>query len=236
VRVRRIVEGEPAPREGDGYTGAWSAVRRGMSRWLRSRLPEQERPEGPYLEVAARVAEWADQRDTFTPGHAARVTSLCAMIAEGLRMGEEETSGLLRAAMLHDIGKVALPVELLHQRAPLEDEQRRLIRTHPARGATLLRALDRDESVARVVLYHHERPDGGGYYRKRPEGVPRAAFALAVAETYDAMTSSLRGETVDSATALDRLRSERGRGFDGECVDALVIALSPRLTSIPLSR
>ena len=217
VRVRRIVE-----RRTDGAPvepgGGWSRLRRHMSAWLRSRLPDPVRPEGPYLEVAARVAEWADRRDAFEPGHAARVTSFSAMIAEGLGMGEGETEGLLRAAMLHDIGKVALPVEVLHQVAPLEEAQRRLIRTHPARGAALLRALDGDENVARVVLYHHERPDGRGYYKKPSEGVPRAALALAVAEPYDAMTSSLLGEPVDSLTALGgrgvrrRLRQGAGRG------------------------
>jgi len=235
VTVRQVVQcntlGAALPqRQG------WTKLRRILSSWLRSRMPEQERPSGPYLEVAARVAEWADRRDAFKPGHAARVTSFCGMIAEGLGMEEQETTQLLRAAMLHDIGKVALPVEVLHQRRPLEEEQRRLIRTHPARGAALLRALDPDESVARVVLYHHERPDGSGYYGKTGSGVPRAAYALAVAESYDAMTSSLLGRTVESGRALDMLQSRKGATYDTECVDALVDALGPRISSIPLSR
>ncbi len=90
--------------------------------------------------------------------------------------------------------------------------------------------------MARVVLCHHERPDGGGYYGKTPNGVPRAAYALAVAETYDAMTSSLLGEKMSSGAALDRLEECKGEAFDADCVEALVDALSPRATSIPLSR
>jgi putative nucleotidyltransferase with HDIG domain len=234
ARVRRIV-----CREDTGAAGfsshASPTIRRRLSSWVRNKLPEKERPTGPYLEVAARVAAWADRRDAFEPGHATRVTSFCGMIAEALGMGEQESTGLLRAAMLHDIGKAALPVEMLHQRRPLENDQRRLIRTHPARGAALLRALDPDEELARVVLYHHERPDGSGYYGKEQGSVPRAAYALAVAETYDAMTSSLLGETVDSSTALDKLLAGKGATYDADCVDALADALRPRLTSIPLS-
>ena len=150
-------------------------------------------------------------------------------------MGEEETTDLLRAAMLHDIGKVGLPVEVLHQKRPLDENQRRLIRTHPARGAALLLALERDEQVARVVLYHHERPDGGGYYGKTDD-VPRAARVLAVAETYDAMTSSQMRATLESSAALACLSEEKGEAFDAECVEALTDHLRPRRSCIPLSR
>ena len=231
--ARRIVARGSA-REASKPSGGWAGLRRHASSWLRSRLPAEERPTEPYLEVAARVAEWADRRDAFEPGHAERVTSFCGMIAEALKMGEQETSELLRAAMLHDIGKAGLPVEMLHQKGPLLEGQRKLMRTHPARGAALLRALNPDENVARAVLYHHERPDGRGYYAKK-SGVPRSALALAVAESYDAMTSSLLGKTMDSSRALDRLLDQRGSAFDCDCVDGLVDTLKPRLTSIPLS-
>jgi energy-coupling factor transport system substrate-specific component len=199
-------------------------------------MPGTERPHAPYLEVAARVAEWADRRDAFTPGHAERVASFSAMIADGLGMAQQETEDLLRAAMLHDIGKVALPVEVLHERRPLEDGQLRLLRTHAARGAALLRALDPDEQVARVVLYHHERPDGTGYHGKSALGVPRAARALAVAEAYDAMTTSLVRAPMAQAAALDHLQRAKGTAYDRDCVEALVDHLKPRTLCIPLAR
>jgi putative nucleotidyltransferase with HDIG domain len=203
--------------------------------WLRSRFPGREHPRAPYLEVAARVAEWADRRDAFEPGHAERVTSFAAMMADGLGLDQERTEALLRAAMLHDIGKVALPVEVLHQKQPLEEGQRRLIRTHPARGAALLRVLDPDEEVARAILYHHERPDGAGYYGKEAAGVPQAAQVLAVAEAYDAMTSCRLRPRLSPAAALDCLKQGKGTAFDAECVDALVDQLHPKTRSLPLS-
>jgi HD-GYP domain-containing protein (c-di-GMP phosphodiesterase class II) len=227
VRVRRIVLRQP-PEERRGAGGqVWS--------WLRSRLPADEKPRGPYLEVAARLAEWSDRRDAFQPGHAERVSRFGAMIAEGLDLDEDETACVLRAAMLHDVGKVALPIEVLRQRQPLDESQVRLIRTHPARGAALLRALDPDEDVARAVLYHHERPDGTGYYGRPAGGVPRAALALAVAETYDAMTSSLLREPLSPQAALERLTESRGIQHDADCVDALADQLRPRTTFIPVS-
>ncbi len=238
IRVRQVVRrespGEALGRRQDSPRRLHGFGER-VNSWLRARFPTMQKPVGPYLEVAARVADWADRRDAFEPGHAERVTSFCAMIAEGLGMEESETAGLLRAAMLHDIGKVALPVEMLHQQGPLEDSQVRMIQTHPARGAALLRALDPDEQVARVVLYHHECPDGGGYYGKSSEGIPKASYALAVAETYDAMTSSRVGATLSSDRALDRLREMRGSRYDSDCVDALVDLLKPRGACIPLS-
>lgn len=237
VRVRQVILREPldpgAQRPVD-ETGL-RRLGRQVSGWVRARLPTDELPLAPYLEVAARVAEWADRRDAFEPGHAGRVSSFSAMIAEGLALGEQETASLLRAAMLHDIGKVALPVEVLHQRQPLEEPQRRLIRTHPARGAALLRALDPDEQVARVVLCHHERPDGSGYYKKEPHAVPRAAYALAVAEAYDAMTRSCFRQPLDCEQALALLEQGKGATYDLDSVNALADSLRPRSTLIPLA-
>jgi HD-GYP domain-containing protein (c-di-GMP phosphodiesterase class II) len=241
VRVRRIVRraADPEPRR-DELSAARGRGLHGLgerlARWLRSPLQDAG-PADPRREVAARVAEWSDRRDAFEPGHAERVTSFCAMIAEGLSMDEVEASRLLRAARLHDIGKVALPVEVLRQQRPLEEAQRRLIRTHPARGAALLRALDPDETVARVVLLHHERPDGAGYYGRAAGDVPRAAYALAVAEAYDAMTSSRVRAPIAAPRALEQLQAQKGDGYDRECVEAFTDQLRPRTTCcIPLSR
>lgn len=235
IRVRRVIERHPdAPREAPGVDDVPTTLTARIGSWLRNRLPEECRPNEPYLEVAARVADWADRRDAFEPGHAERVASFCAMMAESLGMPDEETDALLRAAMLHDIGKVGFPIEVLHHQGPLEDGQRQMFRTHPKRGAELLRALDPDDRVAKTVLYHHERPDGEGYYGKL-EGVPRAAAVLAVAEAYDAMTSSKVRETMEPVAALDRLKEIRGEAYDADCVDALIDALRPRAKSIPLS-
>ena len=238
IRVRRVIRRQPVAdrgRGGDESRSALGGLSHKLASWVNPGVPGQHTPRGPYVEVAARVADWADRRDAFEPGHAARVSGFCAMIAEALRLGETETSELLRAAMLHDIGKVALPMEMLHQKGPLEETQMRLIRTHPAKGAALLRALDPEDKVAQVVLCHHERPDGSGYYGKQPEGVPRTAFVLSVAEEYDAMTSSQVRAPLSPGRALKVLEEGKGHRYDRCCVEALTDSLKPRSSAIQLS-
>jgi putative nucleotidyltransferase with HDIG domain len=244
VRVRRVIQRDPSRRrevgQGDDSGEAASSVGlRGLggklAALLGSRIPRYSKPLTTYLEVAARLADWADHRDAFAPGHAERVTSFCAMMAEAMGLNDHEISSLLRAAMLHDIGKVALPVEMLHQKAPLEESQMRLIRTHPRRGAALLKALDRDDDVADTILYHHERPDGRGYYGLARSEIPCSARILAVAEVYDAMTSSRIREPLSSGEALHRMRTARGESLDGDCVEALTDKLSPGPQTIPFA-
>jgi putative nucleotidyltransferase with HDIG domain len=233
VRVRRVVMHRNS-REDDGATpgrGRWSA---GLAALLRARVPRREKPKASYLEVAARVAEWSDRRDGFEPGHAERVTNFAAMIADEFDLADGETAALLRAAMLHDIGKVALPAEVLRHKGPLGENQIRLIRTHAERGAAILRALDKDEVVADTILHHHEHVDGSGYYGRTGTTIPRASRILAVAEAFDAMTTSLVRKRLTPDGALGLLRDRRGGQWDGECVDALVSALKPAPSAFSL--
>jgi putative nucleotidyltransferase with HDIG domain len=236
VRVRRVVMRHE---RGDGAGGAQA---RALGRWgsalaslLRSRVPRHVKPPAPYLEVAARVAQWSDRRDGFEPGHAERVTNFAAMIADEFGLADGETAALLRAAMLHDVGKAALPIDILRQTTPLEESQMRLVRTHPERGAAILRALDKDDAVADAILYHHENVDGTGYYGRKNDAIPRAARILAVAEGFDAMTTSIVRKRLSTEAAIGRMRERRGGQWDGECVDALVGALRPTPRSICLT-
>jgi putative nucleotidyltransferase with HDIG domain len=225
ARVRRVVLGTAAKIEKPTRS-------RGRLSWLFGPDGANDRELGAYAEVADRVGRWADKRDAFAPGHAERVTALCATMAEPLELGDEETSTLLRAAMLHDIGKVAVPVEVLHQRAPLDDGQRSMIRTHPKRGATLLRQLSDDHRVANVILHHHEQPDGQGYYGVQGEAVPMAARILAVAEVYDGMTTTRLRRPLSAGEALLQLTELRGQRLDTDAVDAL----AERIARQPESR
>jgi putative nucleotidyltransferase with HDIG domain len=242
IRVRRVIHRSGVSnmaRDDDGTDsgreGKFTRLGRQVTAILGSRVPRYSKPLGPYAEVAARVADWADRRDGMEQGHAERVTMFCNMICEGLRLPRDQANSLLRAAMLHDIGKVAIPVELLQKEGPLEEDQMRLMRTHPQKGAALMRALDRDEDVVRTILYHHERPDGTGYYGKSGRAVPVTSRVLAVAETYDAMTRSQVRAQVTPEDALEYLKLGRGHMYDADCVDALSDVLQPRSTSIPLS-
>lgn len=235
VRVRRVVRREQ-PRDGEATVAPGPRALAGwMTAILGTRVPRYAKPRAPYLEVAARVADWTDRRDGFEPGHAERVASFSAMIADELRLTDAEMTSVLRAAMLHDIGKATLPAQILRQTGPLEERQIRLLRTHADRGARLLRALDRDEEVATAVQFHHEHVDGSGYYGRRGDEIPLAARIVAVAEAYDAMITSRTREPLRQDEALSVLEERRGSQFDMACVDALVAAVKPRPRSLPLS-
>jgi putative nucleotidyltransferase with HDIG domain len=243
VRVRRVVESTPLSPDGPGSGRAEQRslrVRlrragRRVASVLRTHLPRREKPYDAYLEVATRVAHWADRRDAYTPGHAERVTCFCAMMAEALGFEDHETGSLLRAAMLHDIGKVAVPVEILHRKGPLPEAQMQMIRTHPRRGAALIRELDPDDDVADTILCHHERPDGFGYYGMDGDRIPRSARALAVAEVYDGMTTSRALERLSGEQAVDRMASFKGVSLDTDCVEALVDRLEPASRTVLVS-
>jgi len=243
ARVRRVIQHVPLAAEQPATpehptVGVVEKMRRAGRRVasvLQTRVPRYERPLDPYVEVANRVAQWADRRDAYQPGHAERVTSFCAMIAEGLDLGTSETAALMRAGMLHDIGKVALPVDMLHQRSPLEEHQMSMIRTHPKRGAALIRELDCDDDVAETILCHHERPDGFGYYGLDDERIPIAARVLAVSEVYDGMTTTSLTDPMTSSSALKRLDQFKGVSLDTDCVEALVDRMHPTPRSLMLS-
>jgi putative nucleotidyltransferase with HDIG domain len=233
IRVRRVV----LRHDGSSLTDVGGPVNRMTTRlraMLSTRVPRFAKPPAPYLEVAARVADWSDRRDGFEPGHAERVTAFSAMIADELDLSDADASSLLRAAMLHDIGKVALPVEILRRQGPLEDAQIRLLRSHAERGASILRALDRDDAVAESVLYHHEHVDGNGYFGRRGEDIPLHARILAVAEGYDAMTTSLTRKPLSGEAAMGLMQDRRGGQWDPTCVDALTRALRPRPRTVAL--
>lgn len=241
MRVRRVVlrsdlDAHPATAESDNASGgALAGIAARIASVLGTRLPRHTKPLTPYLEVAARVAEWADRRDGIEEGHAERVATYCGMMADGIGLPDSEANPLLRAAMLHDIGKVALPVEILRQEGPLGNDQMRLVKTHAERGSALLRALDSDEVVADAILYHHERVDGSGYHGKTASQTPLASRILAIAEAFDAMTRSRFREPVSADQALSRLEDLKGSAFDPVCVDALTSALRPRPREVPLS-
>ena len=216
--------------------GAEDPARRGgMWRRIAGSRAARPRPDEPRRRVATRLAEWSDHRDTFEPGHTQRVGTLCARIAESLGIGDSEATVLYHAAALHDVGKVAVPVEVLHHEGPLDEDQRRLVRIHARRGAALVRLLGLDDEVSRAVFCHHERPDGSGYVGCTADEIPRVAAILAVAECFDAMTSSRVGARLSPLEALARLESGKGRTHDADAVEALADRFRPRPDVIPLS-
>ena len=141
--------------------------------------------------MLADLASSLAARDPSTAAHCARVTFLAGRFAMWLGWDERELCALEAGASVHDIGKVTLSQELLAKRGPLHAHELEEIRTHPEAGAKLIDSVGPGRDVLPYVLYHHERWDGSGY----PTGlsgtdIPAGARLLAVADAFDAMTST----------------------------------------------
>jgi HD-GYP domain-containing protein (c-di-GMP phosphodiesterase class II) len=210
---------------------------RGWLDVLLGRTPfQKERPLEPYLETAASIVGLVEGRDAFDPGHGQRVASHCAAIAQPLGVRGEELAMLLYAAAVHDIGKIVLSADLL-KKPSLSDGDRKLMRFHPRRGAELIRALTPYEQAADAVYYHHERPDGTGYYGCSAADFPRPGRILAVAEVFEGMMSGVPGGTppLTPEEAIQAIKTGSGKLYDTECVEVLAASVRPKRTAVPLS-
>jgi len=159
-----------------------------------------------------------------TAEHSERVGALARAVGIELALGAEELEILHWAGLLHDIGKLAVPEEILSKRGRLTPEEWDVIKRHPSVGADLLRTISPGlEPVAAAVRAHHERWDGSGY----PDGlagrrIPLAGRIVAVADVYDALTHprSYRPDAFASASAIDHLTTAAGQLYDRDVVDA----------------
>jgi PAS domain S-box-containing protein/putative nucleotidyltransferase with HDIG domain len=141
-------------------------------------------------EIAALMGRVLEARDPYTQGHELRVAELSARIAGEMGLGEDEVAGIRMAALLHDVGKLSVPAEILSRPGDLSAAQMALVKEHPASGYEILRSVDFPWPVADAVLHHHERMDGSGY----PDGlegedISLPARVIAVADVIEAMTS-----------------------------------------------
>jgi putative nucleotidyltransferase with HDIG domain len=163
-------------------------------------------------------------RDRYTSGHSARVSRYSLLVGEKLGLSTKEKHELYLAAMLHDIGKIGIPDELLNREGKLTDEQIRQIRNHVNLGASMLKALGEMNPIIPLILHHHEAWDGSGY----PDGlqgeeIPLMSRILAVADSYDAMTSDRPyRRAMSRSKAIDEIKRCSGTSFDPRVVEAFL--------------
>lgn len=131
-----------------------------------------------------------DAKDRYTKDHSLRVAHYARELARRMGMGEEEQENIYYIALLHDVGKIGIPDQVLNKPGRLTDEEFHLIQTHPSIGGDILKNFTALEGIADGARYHHERYDGKGYCEgKAGEDIPLTARIIAVADAYDAMSS-----------------------------------------------
>jgi putative two-component system response regulator len=160
-------------------------------------------------------------------GHATRVAQLALAIADQLN-GAREVSQLEEGALLHDIGKLDMPRAILNKPAPLDDDEWRVMRTHPQVGYELLQGQSRFVGAAEIVRAHHESYDGSGYpLGLSGRAIPFGARILAVADAYDSMIHPhTQRPAMSPAMAVEEIERCSGSQFDPICAEALGAAMA----------
>jgi putative nucleotidyltransferase with HDIG domain len=181
-----------------------------------------------YTGAIRALATALDARDPYTAGHSDRVSVLSVAIGRSLRLPADDLEVLRLGALLHDIGKIGVPDEVLRKPSALTDAEFDVIKQHPVLGARILRAVPFLSRHIPIVELHHERPDGRGYPNGlRGDDIPLAARIVHVADAYDAMTSARAYRAARPAgEALRELWRCAGTEFHAEIVGALATAVA----------
>jgi response regulator RpfG family c-di-GMP phosphodiesterase/signal transduction histidine kinase len=183
-----------------------------------SDLVEQQR--SLFLSTVKSLASAIDAKDEYTRHHSTRVTEFSLKIAAKMGFSEKELGDLELAALLHDVGKIAVPESILNKPGKLTDEEFKLIKEHPARGEAILSPVVELKEIARVVRAHHERYDGTGYPdRLKGREIPVGARIMTIADTYDSITSERPYRKAASHRyAVKEIIACSGTQFDPEVV------------------
>jgi putative nucleotidyltransferase with HDIG domain len=170
------------------------------------------------------LARTVDAKSKWTAGHSERVAELAVKIAQVMGFNKDELDKLFRAGLLHDIGKIGIPIKLLDKPGKLTDDEYDHIKTHPAIGGKILEPIEVYKDIIPLIVQHHERYDGKGY----PQGlagkeIHPAARILCAADVYDALISQRPyrdGWVKDKAIAF--IRENSGVMFDPEVANVLL--------------
>jgi hypothetical protein len=192
---------------------------------------DSARKAGPTVSIALleRLSKLLEARDAYTHGHSQRVARHAERIARAMHIPAVEIAKIRTAAAVHDVGKLYTPREILNNPGRLNSAEFAVIKRHPGDGADMLAAVG-DPEIAAMVRHHHERMDGHGY----PDGlvgsdIPLGARIIAVADTFDAITSSRSYRSAGThKKALDILSHEAGSQLDGAAVAAFLGRYSAR--------
>jgi HD-GYP domain-containing protein (c-di-GMP phosphodiesterase class II) len=198
-----------------------------------------------FTQTIGALAEAVDKRDPFTSKHSQRVRSISVDIGRQMRVSASELEALEWGGLLHDVGKIGVPDNVLLKQGKLTREERITMNAHPVLGAQIIGPVDRLAPELPVIRHHHEWYNGSGYPdRLMGDEIPKLARILHVADAFEAMTADRPyRKALSNDQALAELRKFAGVQFDPEVVDAFVKtswaddiheAGEPELRPIPL--
>jgi len=179
--------------------------------------------EARFLEMAHHWGDSIESKDHYTQGHCQRVAFFACVLADSMGMDAQSLFWFRLGALLHDIGKIIVPTEVLNKAGDLTQEEWQIMKRHPEAGLDLVADIDFPGDVRAIIRNHHERWDGTGY----PDGlkgdqIPFAARILCVADVYDALTTARSyRDSLSHTRAAEVMRSSKGQ-FDPMLLDAFL--------------
>ncbi len=179
------------------------------------------------LESIYAFAKTIEAKDYYTGEHAENMVSLAVMIGKALKLRSYEIANLEHAAILHDLGKIGIPDNILHKKSKLSKKEYNIVKKHPQIGAEIIRSIHFLKDVAPIVLYHHERFDGMGYSSGlKGNEIPLGARIIAVADVYQALISDRPyRKAYSKKEALQIITDSAGTHLDPVVVKAFLSAV-----------
>jgi response regulator RpfG family c-di-GMP phosphodiesterase len=182
--------------------------------------------EDAYFDTVEALANAIEARDRYTAGHTNRVWRMTVRAAQMLKWDDSKIKELRMGAILHDVGKIGVPDAILNKQGPLDSNEQAIMKTHPELGVRMIEKVNFLKPAIPYILYHHERWDGNGYPQGlKGEEIPIEGRLLAVADTFDAITSNRpyrKGQSV--AKALEEIEKNAGTQFDPQIVELFLDA------------
>ncbi|MDR3112026.1 MAG: HD-GYP domain-containing protein [Elusimicrobiota bacterium] len=174
------------------------------------------------FDIIQTLTKIIDAKDPYTGNHSVRVRQYSKLIAEKLKLPVVEIKKIEYAALMHDIGKIAVSETILRKDCDLSDEEMEIIKMHPIIGYNIAVSMTFFSDTAPLILYHHERYDGNGYPEKLSKNqIPIGARIICVADAYDAMVSDRPyRKSLPKENAILQLQKESGIQFDPIIVQA----------------
>ncbi|MDD6811542.1 MAG: response regulator [Lachnospiraceae bacterium] len=195
-----------------------------IGKYQQKEYESREKLERMNTNIIRALASTIDAKDRYTSGHSQRVADYSLAIAKRMGKSEEEQKTIYYAGLLHDVGKIRVPEEVINKPGKLTEEEFDQIKVHPVSGYHILKDIHEDERVAYGAKYHHERYNGKGYPNGlEGENIPEIARIIGVADAYDAMASN---RSYRNALPQQVVRSEiekgRGQQFDATIADIML--------------
>ncbi len=179
-----------------------------------------------FISTVKSLSAAIDAKDPYTRGHSERVTRYALMIAEEMGLSEDVKKEVQLSGLLHDIGKIGVPVDILRKTTKLSEEEWFYIKRHPVLGAEILQPIKQFSKITDNIRHHHEHYDGTGYPDGlKGEDIPLVSRILNVADAFDAMTSERPyREGISQEFALMEIKNKKSIQFDPQCADAFIKA------------